>query len=129
MLSREHNVWQSGDVQKKRDHTAIFRWNLPLGVFIFLATWIYITPPRSKISPTPMVHTKNYISNRTYRKGEIKIMHKKTLLTAMMLTEIVNSNIVNKSCQLPQCIKKCHLQFLHTVAITALTQFCDFCGY
>ena len=53
-----------------------------------------------------------------------------------VLTIVVTCNSTNKSCQLQQCIQKlsfaivayerCHLLLLHTKAIAALTQFCDF---
>ena len=80
------------------------------------------------------MHNKNASSNSTYRKGELEVC----LQTAMVLTKVITCNITNKICELQQCTQKlafeivaykiCHLLLLHTKAIAALTQFCDFCS-
>ena len=80
-----------------------------------------------------IMHTKVIKCNRSYNRSQlqysiktlaIKILHKKVdncgtkkLSNAVMQTKVINCNIANKSCL---------LQLVHTKAIAASTQFCDF---
>jgi len=80
------------------------------------------------------MHTKVLKCNRSYNRSQlqysiktlaIKIMHnrvdncgtQKKLSNAVVQTKVINGNIANKSCL---------LQIVHTKAIAASTQFCDF---
>ena len=84
-----------------------------------------------------IMHTKVIKCNRSYNRSQlqysiktlaIKILHKKVdncgtkkkLSNAVMQTKVINCNIANKSCL---------LQLVHTKAIAASTQFCDFSAH
>ena len=49
-----------------------------------------------------------------------QLWYEKKLSNAVMQTNVINCNIANKSCL---------LQLVHTKAIAASTQFCDFCTF
>ena len=49
--------------------------------------------------------TQNVIYNRTYREGEMKIMHR-SIVNCNNALKNVHSNFANKTCQLQQCIQK-----------------------